>query len=133
MKELTISGAGIPPFLVRDVTQSLSPIKAATNFGRAANGQLIASSPSQFQKYRSTITCISALPESLIWPGTKLTIGCAQEWSFKTSGGSPLRPVVAGSLRTEDDRTYYSPILEMLVTDFYNVGGGSWTLELEEV
>jgi len=44
-----------------------------------------------------------------------------------------LRPVVAGSLRTEDDRTYYSPILEMLVTDFYNVGGGSWTLELEEV
>jgi hypothetical protein len=139
MKELTISGAGIPLFLGHGVSQTLSLIAAATQLHKMANGQLVNLSPSQFRKYRSTICAEGPFPEGLML-GKEVTIDCTCELSYPTVDGTPQRPVVAGSSHVEDDYTFYRPRLTMLVTDFHveemvdELGTAqSWSLELEEI
>lgn len=136
---LTISGDGMPPHSVRGITQTLEPIDAAKNLRRTVNGGLVDLSASQFKKYRSEISCTDkdAPAFDAIEIGDTLTIGCVEELSYLTAGGSPSRPVVAGSSRTNGAYTSYRPELTMIVVgksqSFDEYGAvESWTLEVEE-
>jgi hypothetical protein len=137
---LTLSGDGMPPFSVRGITQTLKPIDAAKSLKRTVNGVLRDLSASQFKKYNSTISCSDQQSPAFdaVEIGQILTVGCVEELSYKTSGGSPAHPVVSGSSRVEGSYTFYRPSLTMMVTgktqsrDEYGAAE-SWTLELEEV
>lgn len=136
---LTISGDGMPPTAVRGITQTLEPIDAATNLRRTVNGALVDLSASQFKKYRSEISCsdISAPAFDAVEIGDTLTIGCVEELSYLTAGGSPSRPVVAGSSRVDGSYTFYRPELTVVVvgkSQSFDEWGAveAWTLAVEE-
>ena len=137
---LTLSGIGVPPYSARGASQTLEPIQASQQLRRTINGELIDISRAEFRKYRSTISCVDQQPPAVdgVWPGRVLTMGCISELSYLTVGGTPARPVVAGSSRTEGDYTFYRPSLTMRVvafsqdTDEYGAAV-SWSLQLEEV
>lgn len=137
---LTLSGMDVTPYSARGLSQSLTPIEAASNLRRNWNGTLINLSLSAFRKYRSTITGEDQQPPAVdgVWQGTIVTVGCISELSYKTLGGTPARPVVAGSSRVDGDFTFYRPELTMMVlafdidTDEYEAVVG-WSMELEEV
>lgn len=137
---LVISGEGFPPYSTRGLIQTLDLIEQAGDFERDVNGELVDLSPDQMRKFKSTITCTDQQAPALeeVWPGTILTIQCANERSYKTAGGSPIRPVVAGSSRVDGDYTFYRPELIMMVIS-YTLGHNeyeaeyNWQLVLEEV
>jgi hypothetical protein len=136
---LEISGPGIADYSARGATQTLDPIDAAGNLVRTVNGALIDLSPSQMRKYRSSIKCNDTESPALdgIWPGMLLTIDCIAELGYRTSGGTPGRPVVPGSSRVSNLWTYYRPRLSMRVVQ-YSVSRDEygamtdWSLDLEE-
>jgi hypothetical protein len=123
----------------RGITQTLEPIGASASFRRTINGDLIDLSMTQFQKYKSTISCTDQSLPTLdgIWPGAVVVVDCIQELAYVTAGGSPSRTVVTGSSRVDGSLTYYRPRLTMMVTscpttvDEWQASRG-WTLELEE-
>jgi hypothetical protein len=137
---LTLSGIGVPPYSARGTSQTLEPIGSSQQLRRTINGELIDISRAEFRKYRSTISCVDQQPPAVdgVWPGQVLMVGCISELSYRTAGGAPARPVVAGSSRTEGDYTSYRPSLTMRVvsfnqdTDEYGAEV-SWSLQLEEV
>jgi hypothetical protein len=137
---LTLSGLGVPPYSARGANQTLEPIEAARQLRRTINGELIDLSRPEFRKYRSTISCADQQPPAVdgVWPGRVVTVDCISVLSYRTSGGTPARAVVPGSLYTEGDYTFYRPQLTMRVvsfsqdTDEYGAAV-SWSLELEEV
>jgi hypothetical protein len=73
----------------------------------------------QFRKYKSSISCRDQEPPAIdgVWPGHVVTVECVAELSYPT-GGSPARPVVSGSTRTQGGFVFYRPQLQMLVTGF---------------
>lgn len=136
---LVISGQGLPPYSSRGLSQTLEPIDQAKVLRRTINGQLIDLAPSQFRLYRTTISGADTDSPAFdaVEVGDQLTIDCLAELSFKTAGGSPSRPVVSGSSRTEGSYTLYRPQLTMIVTNKSqttdeNEAMVSWELELEE-
>jgi hypothetical protein len=137
---LEITGIDVPPYASRGLTQTLEPVDQAKQTRRTVNGRLKDISAAQFQKYKSTISCTDQQSPGLdgVWPGLAVTVLCVEELSYKTSSGSPERPVVSGSSRTEGDYTFYRPELEMRVvsysmqTDEYGASVG-WQLDLEEI
>lgn len=136
---LVLSGIGIPDYSSRGLTQTLEPIEAATSLRRTVNGSLVDLSFAQFRKYKSSISCHDQEPPAAdgIWPGQVVTVDCVAELSYP-SGGSPARPVVSGSTRTEGAFTFYRPQLQMRVTglsvnrDEYGAAV-QWQMDLEEV
>jgi hypothetical protein len=147
MTELTLlrlDPIGIPPYSARGITQSLELIDAASQMRRTVNGTLIDLSEPAFRKYRSTITCTDQQQPALdgVWPGQVLTVDCAAELSYLTSGGSPARPLASTTddpaTRAEGSFSFYRPRLTMMVvsyrTDFDEWGASvNWSLSLEEV
>jgi hypothetical protein len=137
---LEISGIDLPHYATRGLTQTLEPIDQAKQTRRTVNGSLKDISAPQFQKYKSTITCTDQQNPGLdgVWPGLQVTVDCVAELSYKTSGGSPDRPVVTDSSRTDGDWTFYRPRLTMRVTSYstqtdeYGASVG-WQLDLEEI
>lgn len=137
---LAITGLGLAPFSARGLTQTLEPIEQASNVRRDINGGLHDQSATQFQKYKSSISCsdINSVSFDDNWPGKSVVVDCVPELSYVTAGGTPGRTVVAGSSRTDGAYTFYRPQLTMLVTnwnvsrDEYGHATG-WTLELEEI
>jgi hypothetical protein len=137
---LTLSAMDVTPYSARGLRQSFEPISAAPDLRRTINGVLNDLSLPQFKKYRTTINGDDQQPPAIdgIWPGLTVTVGCLFELAYKTVGGSPQRPVVAGSSRTEGDFTFYRPTLTCKITS-YSVDEDeygkaiSWMLELEEV
>ena len=93
----------------------------------------------QFRKYKSSISCRDQEPPAIdgVWPGHVVTVECVAELSYPT-GGSPARPVVSGSTRTQGGFVFYRPQLQMRVTGFsanrdeYGADG-QWQMDLEEV
>jgi hypothetical protein len=136
---LEISGPGIADYSARGATQTLDPIDAASVMARTVNGALIDLSPSQMRKYKSSIRCNDTETPALdgIWPGMLLSINCIAELGYKTAGGTPGRPVVAGSSRVSSAWTYFRPQLSMRVVQ-YSVSRDEygamtdWSLDLEE-
>lgn len=137
---LVLSGQGVAPYSARGLTQTLEPIQSAANTRRSINGSLKDLSQPQFRKYSSTITGNDQLAPAVdgLMPGAALTVDCIAELSYKTSGGSPSRPVVPGSSRTDGAYTYYRPRLTMKVVSGPSMTEDEygrqvqWSLQLEE-
>jgi hypothetical protein len=135
---LVITGMGFSPYAARGLTQTLQPIEQAKQLRRTASGKLVDVSVEQFRKYRSTINCTDQRAPAIdgIWPGMVVTVSCIAELSHPV-GGTPSRPVVAGSIREEAGYVFYRPVLVMRVVD---IGPSTdefaaevaWSLELEE-
>lgn len=138
---LVLTGMGVVPYSTRKAQQTLEPIgQASANFMRDVNGNAHVIGGSQFQKYKSTISCTDQRPfaNDGVWPGHAVTVGCIAELSYLTSGGSPERTPVSGSSYTEGDWTFYRPQLAMIVRNYrlnYDEYGAEvgWSMELEEV
>lgn len=137
---LTLSGPGINPYSARGITQTLDLVESSSRLAETINGKTVNLSPVQFRKLKSTISFNDVDPPAFdsIWPGMILTVGCAKERSYKTSGGSPDRPVVSGSERVEGEYTYYRPELVMMVVSYADASQeyartNQATLELVEV
>lgn len=136
---LVISVFGVPPYSARGLTQTLEPIDAATSMRRTINGVLRDLSQTQFQKFKSTITCNDQDAPALegIWPGMEVVVDCVSELCYPTDSRTPERTVVSGSSRTQGSFTFYRPQLTMKVvkyqtnTDEWGAAVG-WSLELEE-
>lgn len=105
-----LSGIGIPDYSARGLTQTLEPIEAAASLRRTINGALKDLSFAQFRKYKSTISCQDQEPPALdgVWPGRVVTVDCVAQLSYPVDG-SPARPMVAGSGRTEGAFAIYRP------------------------
>jgi hypothetical protein len=136
---LELIGVDVAPFAARGLTQTLDNIDQASQLQRSINGEPIDFSAPQFRKYKSTITCtdqLTPLPDDL-WPGAIVTVKCVAELMFDPSAG-PEHTVVSGSERTDGGRSFYRPVLEMVVvsfttsTDEYGAAVG-WSMDLEEV
>jgi hypothetical protein len=137
---LVLSGVGVPPYSARGLTQTLEPIEASTQLRRTVNGALVDLSYEPFRKYKSTISCQDYEPPAVdgIWPGQVVTVECVAELCFPTATGSPARPALTGSERTDGDFTFYRPVLVMRVAGFSlsrdEYGAAvSWQLQLEEI
>lgn len=141
------SGMMLPPYSARGLTQSLEPIIGSSGGGNAEgtlvretiNGEAISLAPTQFRKWRSTITCrdvdTPCLDEAYI--GQTVMVQCVVELSYLT-GGQPQRPEVSGSSRVDGHFTYYRPELQMIVTGVRNskeeyLADCSWQVDLREV
>jgi len=136
---LTITGFGLTPYSARGIQQTLDPIPQSSSMRRTVNGALVDVSAPEFRKYRSVISCEDMNVPAIdgVWPGQLVTVACAVELSYLTSGGTPARTVVSGSSRTDGDFTFYRPQLSMRIVTFGEVldelgAVTSWTLELEE-
>lgn len=137
---LVLSGAGVPPYSARGITQTLEPIEATKKLARDVNGGLVDLSPPQMRKYLSKVTCSDQDAPALagIWPGTVLVVDCIPELSFLTTNpAAQERSEVTDSVRISGDFTFYRPRLTMMVTNFQaqkdEYGAVvSWELDLEE-
>lgn len=136
---LVIEGVDLPRFSARGLTQTLDHIDQAASIQRSINGEPIDFSAPQFRKYKSTITCTdqqTPLPDDL-WPGAYVTVDCVAELQFDPSFG-PEHSVVSGSERVDGGRSFYRPVLDMIVMTFtttkdeYQATVG-WQIDLEEV
>lgn len=116
--DLTISVMGVPYYSGRGITQTLAAIDQAAVLERTVNYDLKNLAPTLAQKYKTTITCTDTNPPAIdgIFPGQVVVIECIAELSY-LSGGSPNRPVVSGSQRTEGLHTKYRPSLTMMITN----------------
>lgn len=137
---LVLTGIGVAPYSARGLEQTLQPISAAGQLRRTINGTLVDLSEEQLRKFTSTISGSDQLSPALngIWQGMTVTVDCIKELAYPTTTGSPDRPVVPGSSRTEGAFTYYRPRLTMKVIDWQAREDEyqrqvSWTLQLEEV
>lgn len=133
---------GNPICSIRDCTQTLKPIQASADIARTVNGVLSdLSDQLTFRKFASEIssTDYSSPAFDGFWPGMIVTVDCAAELSYLT-GGSPSRPVVAGSSYVvgDGDFTAYRPQIIFRILDYQIsfkewASETSWTLSLEEV
>jgi hypothetical protein len=137
---LVISGFGVPPFSARGLTQTLEPIAAALKQRRTVNGVLVNVAPTQFQKYKSKITCHDMMAPAIdgVFPGLIVTVDCVAELSYLTAGGTPQRTVVDSSSHVEGAYTWYRPRLTMMMgplTESQDEYGAAvaWSIDLEEV
>lgn len=137
---LVLSSMGVPLYSARGLTQSLSQIDAAKQIRRDINGTLVDLSSSKFRKYSSKITCKDFNTPSIdgIYIGLTLTVSCVAELAYPTGTGSPKRPVVSGSTRTQGNFTFYRPIMNMMVTGYSTsteeyLGEVNWEINLEEI
>lgn len=138
---LTISGIGGFLYQARGLSQTLNPIRQASQIVRTTNGNARDISNPSFRKYESKISCSDVNPPAFdgVFPGKLVTVHCAASLSYETgNAGSPFRSPVSGSEWTEGHFTYYRPILSMIVMGWSGnfeewKAGNTWQLELEEV
>lgn len=137
---LRISGAEVPPFSARGLTQTLEPIEAASKLERAVNGQIVDFAIPAMRKYRSRISCNDLNVPAIggLWPGVQVQVECVAELSFPT--GTPAlqeRTAVTGSVRTEGNWTFYRPVLDMVcigwnISEDEYGASVSWSYDFEE-
>ena len=118
------SALTLPPYAARGLTQTLEPV-VGSGSGNAlgtlvredVNGELVDLTHPQFRKYQSEITCKDQYAPLMdgAWIGQIVEVECAAELGYIT-GGTPQRPAVSGSSRTEGHFTFYQPLLVMMVT-----------------
>lgn len=135
---LVVTGMNFPPYSYRGASQTLAPISGASQVKRTVNGALTDIADPLFRKYTSVITANDQQAPEFLWPGITCVVDCIAELAYKTSGGSPGRPVVAGSSHVVGAFTFYRPQLTMKVIGHslnHDEWGRQigWTLTLEEV
>src|SRR6516225_8659368 len=102
-------------YAVRGLTQTLKQIGDPSNIRRTVDGRLVNLTPPWFHQFASTVTCKDVYAPCLdgAWRGVICEVECAGEFSYVT--GSPVRPVVPGSQRVDEQGiTYYLPIMIMM-------------------
>jgi hypothetical protein len=115
----------LTPYSARGATQTLDVIFGGAALGsliqRDVNANLIDMTNPAFRKYQSIITCRDSETPGLdaAWLGAKVTIACAVELAYPV-GGSPSRPPVPGSTRTQGNTAFYRPLLAMMIYDVKN-------------
>lgn len=134
---LSISGAGLPPYSARGLTQQLSYIQQAIQQRRTINGKMLDLSLPQFRLFATTITGADQRPPFAYLPGTVVVVDCLSYLPFKTAGGTPERDTVPGSNIVEGAWTYYRPRITMMVQSLSIseeewAAGVSWSMVLEE-
>lgn len=147
MKELALTGMGIPPFSIRGVTQTLEVLER-DDLRRNMNGTLLDLSNSNFRKFVSEIECedMTSPAQHDIWRGKILTVDCIVELAVAGTLPDPpedwednIRPIVPGSLRERDGFIFYRPRLTMMVVEPPVVerdewgGVVGWSMTLGEV
>lgn len=140
---LTLDGMGIVPYSTRGAVQTLDYYEgAAANIYTDVNGVTRVAGGTQFQKYKSNISCSDQRPIAAdgVWPGKIVTVGCIAELAYRTSEGPPSRTPVEGSevVDTGSDYTIYRPLLTMMVMNLSiqkNEWGAEvgWSMDLLEV
>lgn len=130
----------LPFYSARGLTQTLAYIDGALVQHDTVNGETVDLSLARFRKLRSVISARDTRPPSRddVFPGLKVVLGCAYTSFYPTIGGSPARPVVAGSQFTEGDFTFYRPLLTMMVGKMDGSfeeweAGYAWSIELKEI
>ena len=133
---LTLSGQGVPPYSARGLRQSLEPI--ASDLRRTVNGTLIDLTPTQFRKFKTTISGNDQQPPAFaaLWNGMPVTVMTIVLLGYLTANGVPDRLVVGSFV--DGDYTFYQMQLSCLVRNWHTEtaeweAGASWQLELEEV
>ncbi len=139
---LAMSTIGVPLYSARGLTQVLTPApEAKPTPRRTINGELRWLGLTQMQKFDSTITCTDQEAPAFdgLWPGMSLIIDCVCELGYPI-GGSPIRPVVSGSSRSNFDATYtyYRPQITFMVVDYQESNAEyqhdyQWQLNLREI
>jgi hypothetical protein len=139
----------LTPYSARGLTQTLELIYGSGGGGqqggggvmvkRDVNGTLRDISDNRFRKYITKVSCrdTEAICLDGSWIGAQVVIECAVELSYPT-GGTPQRPVVAGSSRVQGNVTYYRPQLTMLIKAISNAFSeypavNAWDFTAEEV
>lgn len=138
---LVISGLGGFQYQARNINQTLSIIKDASQLERTINGKLIDLSNPIFRKYSTKITCtdVDAPPLDNLFPGMEVTFYCACSLAYQIGNpGSPNRPVVSGSDYTQGHYAFYRPVLDCRIVnvseDFKEWRSEvSWEIEAEEI
>lgn len=143
IRELTLSGMGVPPYSIRGVTQSVEIIDSATHVRRTVNGTLLNLGDEAFQKYASEISCEDVDVPAIdgIMPGMIVDVGCIFELCYQGAlplAGNNTRPAVADSAREANGFVFYRPVLTMMVLGVsmeHDEWGRvtSWQISLEEV
>lgn len=131
---------GVPLYSARNLTQTITPIKASQQLFRTINGELDDLSIPEMRKYQIKITCTDFHSPALdgIWPGQQLTIDSCAVLAYAV-GGTPQRtPVPLAPTHTWDGFVYYYPRLIVRVTDFSHgfeewPGQYQWELDAEEL
>lgn len=140
MSTVDDGGIVLPLYSARGITQTLEPIDGSMFQARTVNAELVDLSVSRFRLFKSVISASDVRPPSRddIWPGRKVTVGCAYLLSYPTIGGTPSRTVLTGSDFVEGDFTFYQP----LITFMLGKASGNfaeweadyrWSLSMEEV
>jgi hypothetical protein len=139
-----VAAMQLTPYSARGLTMTYEPLSGAGGSGggwlrRDVNGTMRSLVDTRFRKYKSTITCHDGETPCLDngWVGLTCSVSCAFEFSYPT-GGTPARPVVAGSVRTQGAITYYRPVMTMMVAaikvslpEYPAVY--DWQIDLEEI
>src|SRR5690606_28153613 len=109
--DLQLWGIGVTPYSARGLTMTMAPIAQAGNSRRTINGALIDITPSQFKKFKLTITCTDQQAPALdgIWAGKEVTVDCTQELAYSEYAPGPSRQVVPGSEREANGFRFYRP------------------------
>jgi hypothetical protein len=141
--DLSAAAPGVNPWSARGLHGTLRPIAMATGsdkLARTVNGSLIDISAPQMRKYQLDVAGSDQAPPALdgLWVGMMVNVASHVELAYLTSTGIAGRPAVPGSVRTEDDFTYYCPQFTMLVVDLQVERAEwdaqvTWSLTLEEV
>jgi hypothetical protein len=134
---------GVAPYSARALKGTLTPIDAAKGndkLRRTVNGTLIDISAPQMRKYSLEINGSDQAPPALdgLWVGMQVLVNSHVEIAYLTAGGSAGRSPVPGSVRVEDNFTYYCPQFTMRIVDLQIerdewAAAVTWSLSLEEI
>ncbi len=113
---LVLSGIGVPPYSARGLTRRCSRSRRRGARGSTVNGTLVDLSLAQFRKYRSLIRCSDQDCTGTRWNLAGQFVTCELRCRTLLSiTGTPTKPVVSGSQRTEGSFIFYRPQLTMQV------------------
>ena len=135
--------SGVPPYSARGLKGTLTPIdlaRGSDKLARTVNGTLIDLSAPQMRKYQLEANGDDQDPPALddLWVGMLVLIYCHVEIGRHTASGAPAHDAVPGSIRYQDDWTFYRPSMQMRIVEFSIERAEweakvSWSLVLEEV
>ncbi|KQU77698.1 hypothetical protein ASD12_18025 [Mesorhizobium sp. Root102] len=140
---LRLDPIGVPPYSARGITEDFT-LDGDAQLARTVNNVLIDLSAGEEEKFRLTITCTDQQMPALdgVRRGMDLTVDCATEFVYMTTGGSPSRPAASTTddpaTRSEGAFTLYRPRLTMMVAGYrlgFDEWGAAcnWSLDLIEV
>lgn len=133
----------VPQYSARGLKGTLTPIDLAQGsdkLARTVNGTLIDISAPQMRKYQLEANGDDQDPPALdgLWVGMQVLVYCHVEIGRHTLSGGPERNAVPGSIRYQDDWTFYRPQMLMRIVEFSIeraewAAQVTWSLTLEEV